>query len=72
MHLKALDTIRVSSAGRGTLRPGDEFEVSDHEGKALVDRGLAEEVKGKPKAEDKGAPAPENKAAGKPADKAKK
>lgn len=72
MFLKALDTIRVSSAGRGKLVAGDEFEVSDFEGKVLVDRGLAEEVKGKPKAEEKAAPEPKNKAAPKPANKGKK
>lgn len=76
MYLKALDTIRISSAGRGTLRADDEFEVSDHEGKLLVDRGLAVEVKSKAKpdseAAEKAAPAPQNKAAPLPANKAKK
>lgn len=69
MKLKALDTIRVSAAG-GRKEQGEEFEIEDSQGKQLVERGLAEEVKSKappaakakPKAANKAAKAPKNKA----------
>jgi len=40
MKLIALDTVRISSAG-GRLEAGQQFEVSDHEAKLLIDRGIA-------------------------------
>ena len=71
MKVKALDTIRVSSAG-GRKEMGETFEVSDHEGKELVERGLVEEVEGKTAAKKpakKAAKKPQNKAAPKSANK---
>lgn len=40
MKLIANDTVRISSAG-GRLEAGQEFEVSDHEAKELLRRGIA-------------------------------
>jgi hypothetical protein len=66
MKLKAKDTLHVSSAGPDTIRAGQQFEVSDSEGKELIDRGLATRVAA-PKA--KAASAPSNKMARAPANK---
>ncbi|MBX7496768.1 hypothetical protein K3172_12955 [Qipengyuania sp. 6B39] len=65
MKVKALDTIRVSSAG-GRKEKGETFEVNDHEGKELVERGLVKKVpaeKAAPKPKAKVAKKPENKSA---------
>jgi len=40
MKLIANDTVRISSAG-GRLEAGQEFEVSEHEAKELISRGIA-------------------------------
>ena len=40
MKLIANDTVRISSAG-GRLEAGQAFEVSDHEAKELMRRGIA-------------------------------
>ena len=61
MKLKALDTVKITSVSRDKLNAGDEFEVSDDVGAALVARGLAAEVK----------PPVENKEAAKPKAKGK-
>ena len=45
MKLKALDTVKITSVSRDKLHAGDEFEVSDEVGAALIARGLAAEVK---------------------------
>lgn len=53
MRLKAIDTLNVSAVGPDNIAPGAEFDASDDQGRELVERGLAVEVKA--------APAPENK-----------
>lgn len=71
MKVKALDTIRVSSAG-GRKEMDETFEVNDHEGKELVERGLVEQVdeaKAATKPAKKAAKKPQNKAAPKPENK---
>jgi hypothetical protein len=60
MKLTALDTLHVSSAGPDNILAGEQFEVSDEQGKALVSRGLASEVAGD-QPEAKAEPAPKNK-----------
>ena len=65
MKLKAKDTLHVSSVGPENIPPNGQFEVSDEVGKALIERGLAVEVKAAPAPENKMAPAPSNKAKGK-------
>lgn len=66
MKMKALDSLHVSSVRADIIRPGEEFEVNDGDGKMLADRGLAQEIGGA-KAEsapkNKAEPAPGNKAA---------
>lgn len=59
MKLMAIDTLHISSVGPDNILPGGEFEVSDYEGQALIDRGLA-----------KAAAAVENKMEAAPANKA--
>jgi hypothetical protein len=63
MKLKATDTIHVSSVQADNILAGEQFEVSDAEGKSLVDRGLAVEVKAAAKAQNKMASSPSNKRA---------
>lgn len=65
MHLKANDTLHVSSVGPDNIAPGQVFEVSDNDGAQLVERGLATEVKAPKKSEA----APENKAEAAPSNK---
>lgn len=65
MQVKALDTIRVSSAG-GRKEQGQVFEVSDYEGKELLARGLVVAV-----TIGEVAASPQGKAAPKPRRKAK-
>jgi hypothetical protein len=47
MKLKAKDTLFISSVSSENILPGGTFEVSDAEGKRLIDRGLASAVKSK-------------------------
>lgn len=63
MKLMAIDTLHISSVGPDNILPGGEFEVSDYEGQALIDRGLAKEVKAAAPVENKMDNAPANKAA---------
>lgn len=44
MILKALDTLHISSVGSSNLLAGQTFELDDHFGRQLVERGLAAEV----------------------------
>ena len=61
MQMKALDTIRISSAEpKGRQEPGDVFEINDHEGKELAKRGLAVEVKSKASPKNKSRGTPQN------------
>jgi hypothetical protein len=52
MILKALDTLHVSSVSSNNLLAGQSFELDDHFGRQLIERGLALEV-----ASDEPAPA---------------
>lgn len=61
MKLKANDTLFISSVKSENILPGEEFEVSDAEGKRLIDRGLAVKAAKPPSNKMKQAPA--NKAA---------
>lgn len=63
MKLKALDTLLVSSVKSDNLLAGEEFEVSDNEGRGLVERGYAVEVKAAKAHSNKMAKKPANKAA---------
>jgi hypothetical protein len=62
MKLKAKDTLFISSVSSENILPGAAFTVSDAEGKRLVARGLATEVKAAKKADNKMAKSPSNKA----------
>ncbi len=64
MKLKALDTLHISSVKSENIAPGETFEVSDADGKSLIDRGLAVAAKAAAKPKNKMAAAPGNKAAG--------
>ena len=59
MKLKALDTLRMSSAVPNRVLRDETFEINDQEAEDLVRRGLAEKVKR----------APANKARARPANK---
>lgn len=61
MKLKATDQIHISSVKSDSLRPGEEFEVSDSLGRELLDKhpNKVAEI-GVPK--EKAEPAPANKA----------
>lgn len=63
MKLRALDQVHISSVQADSLRPGQEFEVSDDLGAKMLKSlpGRLEQVEGAPPAE-KADPAPENKA----------
>ena len=52
MILKALDTLHVSSVSSHNILAGQSFELDDHFGRQLIERGLALEV-----ASDEPAPA---------------
>lgn len=52
MILKALDTLHVSSVSSNNILAGQSFELDDHFGRQLIERGLALEV-----ASDEPAPA---------------
>ena len=41
MILKALDTLHISSVSSNNLLAGQTFELDDHFGKLLIERGLA-------------------------------
>jgi chaperone required for assembly of F1-ATPase len=66
MKMKALDQVSISSVKADTLRPGEEFEVSDALGTELEKKELAVRVDGAtkkaPTPRNKKAPAPQNKA----------
>jgi len=44
MILKALDTLHISSVSSSNLLVGQTFEIDDHFGRQLIERGLAAEV----------------------------
>lgn len=67
MKLRATDTLHISSVKADNILPGEEFEVSDEQGKSLIDRGLATRVstaKAATSAKNKKAAEPANKGAG--------
>lgn len=57
MRLRAKDTVHISSVQSENLVEGDEFDLNDDEGKKLIDRGIAEQVRVKTPASEKD-PAP--------------
>lgn len=61
MKLKAKDTLFISSVSSENILPGQEFEVSDLQGKSLIERGLATKVKAARKPANKKADDPQNK-----------
>lgn len=69
MRLRAHDQINISAVKSESLRPGEEFEISDTAGAELLKAhpGLFEEIAAAEKAEpapsNKAEPAPDNKAA---------
>ena len=85
MRLKAIDQVHISAAKSESLRPGEEFDVSDDLGKELLEKhpGLFVLVAEQKQSEDemsdqntpvsapkeKSAPAPQNKAEAAPANK---
>lgn len=62
MKLKAKDTLFISSVSSENILPGATFEVSDAEGKRLIERGLATKAAAAPR--NKMAPASDNKRSG--------
>ncbi len=46
MILKALDTLHISSVSSNNILAGQSFELDDHFGRQLIERGLAVEVGG--------------------------
>jgi hypothetical protein len=46
MILKALDTLHISSVSSHNILAGQSFELDDHFGRQLIERGLAVEVGG--------------------------
>ena len=44
MILKALDTLHISSVSSNNILAGQSFELDDHLGRQLIERGLAVEV----------------------------
>lgn len=46
MILKALDTLHISSVSSNNILAGQSFELDDHFGRQLIERGLAVEVAG--------------------------
>lgn len=72
MKLKALDTIHVSAVKADSLRPGDEFEVNDVYGAALIKQHPTkfERVTDGSALSEKAEAAPPNKAESAPANKA--
>lgn len=70
MKLYATDQVSISSVQADTLRPGQEFEVSDEFGKELLAK-LPGAISKDPPSAQKAAPAPKNKAQPRPANKAK-
>lgn len=46
MILKALDTLHISSVSSNNILAGQSFELDDHFGRQLIERGLAIEVGG--------------------------
>lgn len=71
MKIKATDQLHVSSVQADSLRPGQEFEVSDAVGKELLKAHPNSLVRlDADEPEEKAAPAPSNKAEPAPANKA--
>ena len=50
MILKALDTLHISSVSSNNILAGQSFELDDHFGRQLIERGLAVEVAARPAA----------------------
>jgi len=72
MKLKALDQVHVSSVKPDSLRPGEEFEVSDEVGKSLLKAHPQKFQQVGQQVSEKAEAAPKNKAEGAaPANKAK-
>ena len=73
MKLRALDQVHVSSVKPDSLRPGEEFEVSDETGKDLMkalpgkfsEVGVGGRAKARKPPANKAAPEPLNKAGSK-------
>jgi hypothetical protein len=63
MKLKANDTLFISSVKSENILPGEEFEVSDAEGKRLIEAGLAAKAKAAPAHQNKMEKPAANKAA---------
>ena len=61
MKLKANDTLFISSVKSDNILPGEQFEVSDAEGKRLIDDGLATLVRPAKRSAGKTARPPKNK-----------
>lgn len=61
MKLKANDTLFISSVSSDNILAGQEFEVSDLQGKSLIERGLAVKVKAARAPANKKAPDTANK-----------
>ncbi len=70
MKLKALDTIHISSVKADSLRPNEEFTVSDGHGAALIKQHPAKFERLDEPASEKAESAPLNKAEPAPANKA--
>ena len=47
MILKALDTLHISSVSSNNILAGQSFELDDHFGRQLIERGRAVEVAGR-------------------------
>jgi hypothetical protein len=62
IKMKAVDSLHLSEVGPDSLRPGEEFEISETFARELEERGLATRVEAKPTKPAKAQPAPKNKA----------
>lgn len=72
MKMKSLDTIHVSAVKPDSLRPGEEFEISDAAGAELMKAHPSKFEVVQEKSSEKAEPAPKNKAESAPANKATK
>ena len=70
MKLKALDTIHISAVKADSLRPNEEFTVSDEQGAALIKQHPDKFERLEEPASEKAESAPLNKAERAPANKA--
>lgn len=71
MKLKAIDTLHISAVKSDNILPDEEFEVSDAEGRRLIEAGYARAVKAAAAPKNKKAPEANNKAAAAPKGKGK-